>query len=179
MGTMAKAFSAFVAVFFGFVGTVVILQMALSHPSSSSVSFSSSAAEAPAADAPVAGSPAVDPNAALQAQQDWFAAEQGTHAAQEAAGDAEVQNYNTQQQTEQNQINSYNASQAVNDQASQNRSDEMLDRQRLADDAGGMTYEAPAGSNYYWRNQQTGVITGTDTDTPPDYTNNYTLLRKQ
>ena len=69
--------------------------------------------------------------------------------------------------------------QAVNDRLSQDRSDAMMDRQRLADDAAGKEYDVPAGFNYYWRDQQTGQIIGTNTADPPDYSNNYTQLRKQ
>jgi hypothetical protein len=55
----------------------------------------------------------------------------------------------------------------------------MLGRQRLVDDGTGQTYDAAAVHNYYWRDQQSGEIVGTDTSDPPDNQRNYTALRKQ
>jgi hypothetical protein len=103
---------------------------------------------------------------------------QAAHRAQTAMGDAIVSNYWDQQKTNDSIMSGWEQNQAVYDQLSQQRSDAMMDRQRLSDDAAGKTYDATAGSNYYWRDEQTGNVIGTTTDQPPDYQNNYTQLRK-
>jgi len=117
-------------------------------------------------------------NAANAAQWNWFAGQQAAHQAQVAAGDALMSNYWQQQQANDTMMRGWEHNQAVNDQLSQARSDQTLDRQRLADDGMGHSYEAPAGSNFYWLDQQTGQIVGTDTNNPPDLTRDYTQLRR-
>ena len=121
---------------------------------------------------------AANGQAANAAQWNWFAGQQSVHRAQTAMGDAIVSNYWQQQSVNDSIVKSWEHNQAVNDRLSQDRSDAMMDRQRLADDGEGKQYDVAAGHNYYWRDQQTGNIIGTDTDTPPDYTNNYTQLRR-
>ena len=116
--------------------------------------------------------------AAHQRQLQWFNGQQIAHNTQIAMGETIVQNYWHQQQANENMWRQWDQSQAVNDRLSQDRSDQMLDNQRLADDGMGNQYNAPAGHNYYWLDQQTGTVTPTDTDTPPDYSRNYTPLRK-
>jgi hypothetical protein len=116
--------------------------------------------------------------AANAAQWNWFNAQQATHRAQVAAGDAMVDNYWKQQAANDAMARNWEHNQGVYDQISQSHSDAMMDRQRLADDADGKEYHVAAGSNYYWRNPQTGEVVGTETATPPDYQNNYTQLRK-
>jgi hypothetical protein len=108
----------------------------------------------------------------------WFAGQQAAHLAQEAAGDAIVQGYWSQQRANERMARGWEQNQAVYDRLSQSRSDAMMDRQRLADDAGGYEYEVAAGSNYYWLNPQTQQVVGTVTDQPPDLTNTYAALRK-
>ncbi len=116
--------------------------------------------------------------AANAAQWGWFAGQQQAHFAQVAAGDAIVNNYWRQQAANDSMLRGWEHNQAINDRLSQERSDAMLGNQRLADATDGKEYTVPAGANYFWRNQQTGQITGTTTDTPPDYSNNYTPLQK-
>ena len=116
--------------------------------------------------------------AANAAQWNWFAGQQAAHQAQVAFGDAIVSNYWNQQRSNDAMMRGWERSQAVNDQLSQARSDAMLDRQRLADDAMGKSYEAPAGYNNYWLDQQSGQIIGTNTSDPPDLKRNYTPLRR-
>jgi hypothetical protein len=103
---------------------------------------------------------------------------QAAHRAQTAMGDAIVSNYWDQQNTNDSIMRGWEQNQAVYDQLSQQRSDAMMDHQRLSDDAAGKTYEVPAESNYYWHDERTGDVVGTPTDQPPDYQNNYTQLRK-
>ena len=117
-------------------------------------------------------------NAANAAQWNWFAGQQAVHQSQVAFGDAIVSNYWNQQKANAAMMRGWEHAQAVNDQLSQARSDAMLDRQRLADDAMGKSYEAPAGYNNYWLDQQSGQIIGTNTSDPPDYSRNYTALRR-
>jgi hypothetical protein len=93
-------------------------------------------------------------------------------------GDSIVSNYWQQQQANDAMVRGWERNGEVGDQISQHRSDEILDRQRLADDAMGKLYEAPAGHDYYWLDQQTGQIVGTKTSDPPDLTGNYTPLRR-
>jgi len=115
--------------------------------------------------------------AANMNQQMWFQGQQAMHNAQMAQGDAIMSNYWRQQQANEGINQSYWNAQHTYDRLSEERSDAMLGRQRLYDDSLGKVYDAPAGANYYWANQQ-GQIFGTETDQPPDYQNNYTPLRK-
>jgi hypothetical protein len=101
---------------------------------------------------------------AAMRQQAWFEAQQAIHRTQVAQGDAIVDGYWDTQR--------------VYDRLSQQRSDAMLDRQRLSDEGMGRTYDAASGYKSYWLDQQTGQIFGTDTDDPPDNSRNYTPLRK-
>jgi hypothetical protein len=112
-------------------------------------------------------------------RQQWqmFNAMQQAHYSQMAAGDAIVSNYWSQQRTNESIYRGWEQNQAVYDRLSQDRSDAMMGRQRLVDTAAGYEYDVEAGSNYYWRNPQTGVVFGTTTDQPPDYSNNYTPLQ--
>lgn len=103
---------------------------------------------------------------------------QAQHRAQTAMGDAIISNYRNQEATNDSIMSGWEHNEAVYDQLSQQRSDAMMDHQRLSDDAAGKTYEVPAGSNYYWHDERTGDVVGTPTDQPPDYQNNYTQLRK-
>lgn len=116
--------------------------------------------------------------AANAAQQNWFAGQQAYHQSQVAFGDAMVANYWNQQHANDAMMHGWEHTQAVNSQISQARSDQILDRQRLADDAMGNSYEAPSGFNHYWLDQQSGNIIGTDTSDPPDLSRNYTALRR-
>jgi len=102
--------------------------------------------------------------AANQKQQEWFQWQQAVHQEQEAQGDVFVTSWRNAQHT--------------NDRLSQAWSDTMLGRQRLVDDGMRQTYDASVGYNYYWLDQQSGQIVGTDTSHPPDYQRNYTALRK-
>ena len=121
---------------------------------------------------------ASDGVAANMNQQMWFQGQQAVHRAQVAQGDAIVNNYWQQQQVNDGIAQSYWNAQHTNERSWQDRSNAMLDRQRLYDDSLGKHYDAPAGANYYWRDQQ-GQIVGTETSDPPDYLNNYTPLRKE
>jgi len=111
-------------------------------------------------------------------QQIWFQGQQAVHQAQVAQGDAIVNYYWQQQRVNDGITQRYWDAQHTNDRLSQDRSDAMLDRQRLCDDRMGRTYDASAGYNYYWLDQQSGQIVGTNTSDPPDYQRNYTALRK-
>ncbi len=117
-------------------------------------------------------------NAANAAQWNWFNGQQAFHQAQNAFGDTIMSNYWQTQRANDSMMRGWEHNQAINDQLSQARSDQILDRQRLADDAMGKSYEAPSGYNYYWLDQQTNKITGTNTSDPPDLTRNYTPLRR-
>ncbi|WP_165069347.1 hypothetical protein [Paludisphaera rhizosphaerae] len=121
---------------------------------------------------------AANGQAANAAQWNWFAGQQAAHQAQSAVGDMLVANYWTQQAANDGLYRSWERNQAVYDRLSQDRSDAMMDRQRLADDQLGRQYEVPASSNYYWRNERTGEVVGTDVQTPPDYSDAYTPLRR-
>ena len=112
------------------------------------------------------------------AQWNWFNGQQSVHQAQTAMGDVIVGNYWAQQRSNDAMMQGWQQNQGVYDRASQNQSDMMLDNQRLADDHEGKVVHVPAGYEYYWRNQQTGEVTGTRTADPPDYTNAYTPLSK-
>lgn len=116
--------------------------------------------------------------AANAAQWSWFNGQQAVHQAQTAMGDAIVDNYWAQQRSNDAMARAWEQGQGVYDRASEARSDAMLDNQRLVDDAQGELIHAPAGFEYYWRNQQTGEVIGTNTADPPDYANAYTPLRK-
>jgi hypothetical protein len=116
--------------------------------------------------------------AANMNQQMWFQGQQAVHNAQMAQGDAIVHNYWQQQHANDAISQSYWNAQHTYDKASDNWSDAMLDKQRLYDDSLGKTYETPGGHNYYWRDQQTDQVIGTDTSDPPDYLRNYTPLKK-
>jgi hypothetical protein len=116
--------------------------------------------------------------AAHMNQQMWFQGQQAMHNAQMAQGDAIVHNYWQQQHANEAISQSYWNAQHTYDKASDNWSDAMLDKQRLYDDSLGKTYETPGGHNYYWRDQQTDQVIGTDTSDPPDYLRNYTPLKK-
>lgn len=117
-------------------------------------------------------------NAANARQQNWFAGQQAFHQAQLAFGDAVNRNYQQTQHANDAMMRGWEQNQQVNAQLSEARSDQILDRQRLADDGMGKSYEAPAGYSNYWLDQQTGQIVGTNTSDPPDLTRNYTPLRR-
>ncbi len=112
-------------------------------------------------------------------QQQWFAAQQAGHQAQLGFGNAIVGNYWQQQQVNDGLMQSYTDRQQSEDRVFQNYSDATLDRQRLTDDGMGKSYEVASGSNYYWVDQQSGQVIGTNTDQPPDVQRNYTQLRKE
>jgi hypothetical protein len=116
--------------------------------------------------------------AANAAQWNWFAGQQQFHQSQVAFGDAAVSNYWQQQRANDTMIRGWEHNQAINQQISEARSDQILDRQRLADDGMGKSYEAPSGYQNYWLDQQSGQIIGTNTSDPPDLTRNYTPLRR-
>jgi hypothetical protein len=106
--------------------------------------------------------------AANMNQQMWFQGQQAAHNTQMAQGDAIVQNYWQQQRVNDGITQSYWNTQHVNEQASDKWSDAMLDKQRLYDDNLGKAYETLGGHNYYWLDQQSGRVVGTDTSDPPD-----------
>jgi len=116
--------------------------------------------------------------AANAAQWEWFRGREAAHQAQVAFGDAIVKNFWDQQQANDSMLRGWEHNQAVNDHLAQNFSDAIMDRQRLEDVSEGKSYEAPSGYNYYWRDQQTDKIYGTNTSDPPDLTRNYTQLKK-
>jgi hypothetical protein len=116
--------------------------------------------------------------AAHAAQQNWFAGQQAAHNEQVASYDAMNSNYWDRQAANDAQYRGWEQNQAANDRISQNYSDATMDRQRLADDSVGKTYDVAAGYNYYWVDRETGNVVGTNTSEPPDYTNSYSQLRK-
>jgi len=105
-------------------------------------------------------------NAANAAQWSWFVGHQALHNAQVAMGDAIMSNSRQQQQANDAMMRSWEQRQAIHDSLSQARSDQIVDRRRLVDDAMGKAYEAPSGYRNSWLDQQTGVVTGTDTGDP-------------
>jgi hypothetical protein len=115
--------------------------------------------------------------AGILAQWTWFDAQQRAHQFQQSIGDSIVNNYWAQQRANDSMLRGWERNQSIYDRLSQDRSDAMTDRQRLTDD-NGRPYDAPAGSNYYWRDPNTGNVVGTLTEQPPDYLTNYAPLRK-
>jgi len=103
-------------------------------------------------------------HAAVVNQQQWFNGQQIAHRTQEQIGDVIVQ--------------SWDHTQRVNDQIFQHASDAMRGHERLYDETMGREYTAAAGSNYYWIDNTSGAVIGTNTDTPPDYQRDYRLLKK-
>ena len=116
--------------------------------------------------------------AANAAQWNWFTGQQAVHRSQTSIGDSIVSNYWSQQSANESRLRGWEQNQAAHDQIAQNYSDSTMDRQRLADDSVGRTYDVAAGYNYYWVDRQTGDVVGTNTSEPPDYTNSYSQLRK-
>jgi hypothetical protein len=117
-------------------------------------------------------------NIAVANQQQWFAGQQAVHRAQQQFGDTITNNYWEQQRSHDRQMASWEHSQNVNSQASQNWSDAMLGQQRLYDEAAGKEYSVASGSNYYWVDSATGSVVGTATETSPDLTRDFRLLKK-
>lgn len=116
-------------------------------------------------------------NIALANQQQWFAGQQAAHRAQVQAGEIQTAGYWDQQRANERMWAGWDHNQQVQDGLSQRWSDAMLGNQRLYDDSIGREYTVAAGSNYYWVDNS-GNVVGTNTDNPPDYQNNYRLLKK-
>lgn len=110
-------------------------------------------------------------------QKTWFQGVQELHNAQVAQGSVFVTDYWQQQRYNENITHRFSDSQHTNDPL-QGWSDMMRDQQRLVDPETGQTHNAAADHNYYWLDQQSGQVKGTDTSDPPDYQRSYTALRK-
>jgi hypothetical protein len=116
--------------------------------------------------------------AALIGQQQWFMAQQQTHQAQLAFGDAITQNYWSQQNANDAAMQAWTQRQATQDRLATSFDDALRGQQQLVDQASGKAYVADGGHNYYWIDQRTGAVVGTVTDTPPDYGRDYAPLKK-
>jgi len=103
-------------------------------------------------------------SAALANQRMQFVGLQSAHQIQESIGDGIVQ--------------SWDHTQHVYDRIFQQGSDAMRGDQRLWDENLGKEYVVPAGSPYYWMDNASGIVIGTETDTPPDNIRDFRMLKK-